>query len=203
MSAPVSIYLRVSTDAQDTENQLHGVLAYASSLGLSITETIHDTASGTTPWQDRPVSYLIAGAEPGDVLIVAEISRIARSTLQVLEIMRAAAERGMVIHIAKSRLVMDGSMQSKIVATMLGLAAEIEREFISARTRESLARRKAAGLKMGRPPGPADRLRLDDLAEQIAKWEQMGLGRRSIARLAKCSPGTLYKWLNRRDKLKT
>lgn len=200
MTTKTTAYLRVSTDQQDTRNQQHGIEIYAAARGLTISETVQDTASGSLLWHQRGVRQIIDNAEPGDILLVAEISRLARSTIQVLEIMRAAAERSMVIHVAKNSLVMDGSMQSKITATILGLAAEIEREFIIARTTESLARRRAAGLPMGRPPGQAERVKLDALAGKIAEWEKLGLGRRSIARLAHCSPSTLYAWLARRSK---
>ena len=59
-------------------------------------------------------------------------------------------------------MVLDQSLPVTITATILGLAAQIEREFISARTKEALARRKAAGLPVGRPKGRATKLMLDD-----------------------------------------
>lgn len=193
-----SVYLRVSTDAQDTENQLHGISQYAQNRGMKLGETIHDTASGKTPWQDRLIGKLLKEAPAGTVILVSEVSRLARSTLQVLEIMQQAAERGLVIHVAKNALILDGSMQSKITSTILGLAAEIERDFISARTTEALAARRAAGLPMGRPKGEADTLALDSKAAKLDEWHAAGLGKRSLAKLANCSPSTIYLWIERR-----
>ena len=136
-------YIRVSTDAQDLNNQRHGVIEYAKKHGLEPLHFFEDTASGKKNWRDRDLGRLLSEAKTGDVLLVAEISRLARSTLQVLEVLQEAAQRGIAVHVAKNNMVMDGSLNSRITAVVLGLAAEIEREFISARTTEALARRKA------------------------------------------------------------
>ncbi len=86
---------------------------------------------------------ILETAKSGDIIIFAEISRMARSTLQVLEILECCVQREIKVHIAKQQMVLDDSMQSRITSTVLGLAAEIEREFISLRTTEALAKRKA------------------------------------------------------------
>jgi DNA invertase Pin-like site-specific DNA recombinase len=80
---------------------------------------------------------------------------------------------------------------------MLGLAAQIEREFIAARTQEALARRKAQGLPLGRPKGPAARVKLDSDQDLIVAYLHKGVSKRSIARILECSPSTLYAWLRR------
>ena len=92
---------------------------------------------------------------------------------------------------------LDGSMQSKIIATMLGLAGEIDREFIRMRTKEALAARKIKGQTLGRPKGPAKRLKLDDKREQIEKYLAMGLGVRAIAKLLDVAQSTLSYYLRR------
>jgi len=194
----VFAYLRVSTDAQDVVNQRHGIEAYCPTRGFVAPLIIEDTASGRTPWQDRPLGKLIEGAEADDVLIVSEVSRLARSTLQVLEIMRQCIDKRVHLHVVKNGIVLDGSMQSKIVATVLGLAAEIERDFISSRTKEALAQRKAAGMQLGRPPGPAKVLTLDKHAVMIDDYLAKGLNKRSIAKLVNVAPNTLYAWLRAR-----
>jgi DNA invertase Pin-like site-specific DNA recombinase len=194
----VIAYLRVSTDAQDVANQRHGVVGYCAKHELHSPIFIEDTASGKTPWQQRQLGTLLDQAEAADIVVVSEISRLARSTLQVLEIMRKCLDKKVHLHIVKSGMVLDSSMQSIIVATMLGLAAEIERDFISSRTKEALARRKAAGMQLGRPPGPAQNLSLDKHAETIDGYLVKKLPKRSIAKLLGVAPNTLYAWLKAR-----
>lgn len=188
-------YLRVSTDAQDVANQRHGVVRYCADKRLLEPIFIEDTASGKTDWRTRPLGQLITRAGQGDVIVVSEVSRLARSTLQVLEIGRECIERGVHLHVAKNGIVFDDTMQSKIVATVLGLVAEIERDFISARTKEALAKRKADGMKLGRPTGPAKKLRLDEHADKIDEYLAKGIDKRSVAKLLDVAPNTLYTWL--------
>jgi len=192
-------YLRVSTSRQDTQNQKLSVLDYCNRHNLVPVKYIEDTSSGRRPWQDRPIGDILTKANGDDHIIVAEVSRLGRSALQVLEILECAAKQQVSVHIAKSNLVMDGSIQSTITATILGLAAEIEREFISVRTREALAQRKTDGAQLGRPKGPAVSLKLDARREQIIDYLKKGVSKRSLARILECAPATLYAWLKRRE----
>ena len=109
-------YLRVSTDHQDAKNQKLGVLDYCNNRGISALTFIEDTVSGKSPWREREIGNILEKAEKGDVIVASEISRLGRSTLQVLEIMEMAAQKGVVVHIAKNNMVLDGSMQSTITA---------------------------------------------------------------------------------------
>lgn len=209
----VYAYLRVSTDAQDVENQKHGILEYANALDLGKVIYIEDSASGKLSWTDRKLGELVnETAAAGDTILFAEFSRIGRSTLQVLEVLKAAVELNIQIHIAKDKIVMDDSIQSTIYATVLGLAAEIERNFITLRTKESLAKRKleleekgffinAKGEKvtqLGRPRGKASITKLDKREKEIKDYLKKGVSKRSIARIVECAPNTLYTWLKRK-----
>ena len=191
-------YLRVSTDAQDVDNQKHGILEYANKHGLTNMTFVEDTVSGQKKWQLRKLGEMVRNAEKGDVLIFAEISRMARSTLQVLEIMEHCTKAGIEVHVTKQNMILDQSMSSRITVTVLGMAAEIEREFISIRTKEALAKRKAAGLPMGRPAGQAEVLKLDAKADEIADLMSKSVNKRSIAKVVGCSHTALYDWMDRR-----
>jgi DNA invertase Pin-like site-specific DNA recombinase len=197
---PTYAYLRVSTDRQDVDNQRYGILEYANTHGLTPVQFVQDALSGRLAWRDRAIGQLLTGmATAGDVVIFAEISRMARSTLQVLEMLEIGMERALHIHIAKQRMILDGSLHSRIAATVLGLAAEIERELIAARTREALAKRKAEGKALGRPRGTKNaRLKLDDHTDAIHRYLDKGLSKRSIAKLLECAESTLYDWLAQR-----
>lgn len=194
-------YLRVSNDHQDVNNQRHGILEYANTHALSPLHFVEDKASGRLQWRSRSVGQLLSEtAQAGDTVVFSEISRMARSTLQVLEMLECSMRRGITVHIAKQQMVLDGSMPSRITATVLGLAAEIEREFISLRTAEALAKRKADGKPLGRPKGrQSARLKLDDREREIRDYLTKGISKRSIAKLVDCAPSTLYDWLKRRQ----
>lgn len=191
-------YLRVSSDQQDIQNQKFGLLDYCNRHHISPLTFIEDTASGKINWRERGIGTILEKANSGDLIIVSEISRLGRSTLQVLEILELAAKKGVSVHIAKNHMIMDGSMQATITATILGLAAQIEREFISTRTKEALSKRRNDGMKLGRPKGQADLLKLDQYQDLILKYLQKGINKRSVAKLVECSPSTLYLWLKRR-----
>ena len=193
-------YLRVSTDRQDIANQRHGILEYANANGLAPVAFVEDAASGRLAWRERALGHLLGStAAAGDIIIFAEISRMARSTLQVLEMLELSMQRELQIHIAKQRLILDSSLNSRISATVLGLAAEIERELIAERTREALAKRKAEGKPLGRPKGAGNAaLKLDAHASDIRDYLGKGVSKRSIAKLLGCAESTLYDWLARR-----
>jgi len=191
-------YLRVSSDGQDIKNQKFGLLEYCNNYNITPLKFIEDTSSGKTNWRERAIGNIIEKAQEGDIIAVSEISRLGRSTLQVLEILELAAKKGISVHITKNHIVMDGSMQATITATILGLAAQIEREFISCRTKEALAKRKKDGIKLGRPKGQAQFLKLDNYRDEILKYLHKGINKRAISKLIECSPATLYEWLKRR-----
>ena len=113
----------------------------------------------------------------------------------MLEIGRECIEKGVHLHVAKNGIVFDNTMQSRIVAVVLGLVAEIERDFISSRTKEALAKRKAEGMKLGRPVGGAKNLKLDKHADKIDGYLAKGINKVAIAKLLDVSPNTLIEWL--------
>lgn len=196
----IYIYLRVSTSAQDTQNQLHGIQQYCQERGIEPDTVVEDTASGSVAWTSRKIGDVLSVADKGDVLLVAEVSRLARNTLQVLEILKFASERQVSVVIVKNGLVFDSSMQSRIIATILGLAAEIERDFISMRTREALAKRKASGKQLGRPHGAlAKSYKLDQKRSEVERYQKLGINMTAISKLVGVSRPTLRAWLGRQQ----
>lgn len=190
-------YIRVSTDAQDLNNQRHGVIEYAQKHGLEPLTFFDDTASGTKDWQEREIGRLLRDvAQKGDVILTAEFSRLGRSALQVLLVLEEAAKCGVVIHIVKNGLVMDGSLNARMMAMAFGMGAEIEREFISRRTTEALAKRKAEGKRLGRPPGAVSaEKKLDKRKDEILDLLKKGVQKTAIAKIVDCTPDTLYRWM--------
>lgn len=93
------------------------------------------------------------------------------------------------VYAVKGNWQLDGSMQSKIMAMVLAMAAEIERELISQRTKEALAAKKQLGMKLGRPVG-SGRSRLDAHRADIERLLAM-VRRRSRLRSVTTSPKSI------------
>lgn len=192
-------YLRVSTNEQDVENQKFGIDAYAKQkFPDQEVDYISDSVSGKIDWRKRKLGDLVNHLQKGDVLIFAEISRMARSILQVLEILREISDKNAEVHFVKSNMVVDKSIQSKMLVTMHGLMAEIERELISARTKEALAKRKNEGHKLGRPFGSNSKtLKADHYKEKIISYIENNVSITDISKLVGISRAALYDWLKK------
>lgn len=196
------IYLRVSTDHQDAENQKTGILDYLTARGMTHVMLHTDTASGASSWRERALYNLIDEAMPGDTIVVAEVSRIGRSTVDVLDYFREATSRGIKTIVTKSGLVVDDSLQSKITTTILALAGEIEREFLLARTAEGYRRARANGVRVGRPPGATSASKISDKGDEIEALLRAGVARSAIARLLGVSRGTVLRFIKRTQEQK-
>ena len=161
---------------------------------------IEEKVSGTKNWKERELGKVFRTLEKGDTVIVSELSRLGRSTLQILEIMKEAKEKGIAVHAVKGGWSLNGSMESKIVLTMFAMIAEIERDLISERTKEGLRARKAAGVKLGRPVGPG-KSRLDKYKDEIIALLKNGSTKTYVARKYETSLPNLYNWLKMNNKL--
>lgn len=191
-------YLRVSTDKQDAENQKLGIVEYAQARNIKIDEFVEDVVSGTKDWQKRALGNIIESAKTGDVLIFAEVSRIARSTLQCLQVLQAAADKQVTVHVAKQQMVFDNSLNSKIIATTLALASEIERAFISMRTKEALKKAKQNGKTLGRPKGKKSvNAKLATNHDEIEKLLKDRVSASAIGRMMKVDRKTVSRYIER------
>lgn len=191
-------YLRVSTDQQDTENQKLGILEYANNRNISIDTFIEDIVSGTKDWQKRALGDIIQSTNAGDVLIFAEVSRIARSTLQCLQVLQVAADKKLIVHVAKQQMIFDNSLNSKIIATTLALASEIERTFISMRTKEALKKAKENGKILGRPKGKlSTNATLAANHKQIESLLKDKVSMAAIGRMMKVDRKTVSRYISR------
>lgn len=147
-------YLRVSTDEQDAQNQTLGINIKAEQLGLTISKWIVDSGvSGTKEPEDRNLGYILKKMKKGDVIIASELSRLGRKTFMVMRILELCMANGVKVYTVKDGYELGDNIQSKVLAFAFGLAAEIERDMISQRTKEALARKRAEGVILGRPIG--------------------------------------------------
>ena len=147
-------YLRVSTADQNTEKNKNEILSFANDKRFGNVDFVEEIVSGKRSWKERKIKTIIDDLGNGDRLIVPELSRLGRSMLEIMEILAIAKEKDIQIYAIKGNWKLDGSVQSNILAMAFAIAAEIEHDLISSRTKEALRARKAAGVKLGRKPGP-------------------------------------------------
>lgn len=191
-------YLRVSTIDQDTEKNKAAVLAFANAKGfIGKVEFVEEKISGLKSWKKRKLNDLVQSMQAGDILIVPELSRLGRSLVEVLEVLNTLKDKEVKVYSVKENFQLNGDdMQSKVMRTMLGLFAEIERDLISARTKEGLAAAKASGKRLGRPKGPG-KSKLDGFRPEIEALLKNGSRKNFVAKRYGVTPATLSNWLKK------
>ena len=190
-------YLRVSTRDQDLEKNKAEILMLANRRDLGHVCFVEETVSGRVSWRQRQIAQVLDDLQAGDRLIVSELSRLGRSMLECVEILSIAAQKGIGLYAVKGEWQLDGTMHSKIMAMVFAMAAEIERELISQRTKEALRVKKAAGVTLGRPRGPG-KSKLDWYQPEIEALLANGSTQKFIATRYGTTEGNLYNWLKKR-----
>lgn len=188
-------YLRVSTEAQDLEKNKLEIEVFCKARSI-VPEYIEEKISGTIDFKDRKLAGILDSLKKGDNLIVSELSRLGRSTLQILQILDIARKKGINVFAIKGNWQLDNTMQSKIVSTMFAMLAEIERDLISERTREALRARAEAGVKLGRPVGYSSS-GLDAHSEKLLKLRAEGYSCKAIGTELGYSAASVSLWLRK------
>lgn len=191
-------YARVSTDRQDAENQRFEIENYLKRQGLEYDEFVEETISGTKNVRDRKIGLLLNELAKGDTLIVSETSRISRRLSEIFSTLQLFIDHGVTVIAVKQSYTFDDSIQSKMVAFAFGIAAEIERELISSRTKEALARKKSEGVVLGRPVGSFkhSHLKLHGKDEQIMLMMGKHLSISALARIFNVNRKTMLVYIN-------
>jgi DNA invertase Pin-like site-specific DNA recombinase len=192
-------YLRVSTEGQDTEKNKAAILAFANQKDFGQVEFIEEKVSGMLSWRERKLGQLIDDLNSEDRLIVPEISRLGRASMfEIMEILSVAKSKGIAIYDIKNGWELNGSLQSEVMAFAFSIAAKIERDLISSRTKEALAARKAAGVKLGRPKGVGKSM-LDPHREAICEQLRQGITKTEIAAAYGCTSANLINWMKKNE----
>ena len=187
-------YIRVSTDKQTVENQRFEIERFCETQGIAIDSWVEEEVSGTVEPEKRKLGKLLKRMTKGDVVICAEISRLGRSLFMIMSILNLCMERGVRVWGLKDGYRLGNDITSKVLAFAFGLAAEIERDLISKRTKEALARKKAEGVVIGRPKGSTRGCILDGREEIIRELRGRGWSCERIARKMFCNRSTVYKF---------
>ena len=189
-------YLRVSTADQDLEKNKADILFFANHHDLGQVNFVEEVASGRKPWRERHIANILEQLQAGDVMIVAELSRLGRSMLECMEILALATQKHIRVYSVKGNWQLDDSIQSKIIALVFSMAAEIERDLISKRTIEALRFKKAQGMTLGRPKG-IGKSKLDIFRPEIESLLANGATQKFIAKRYHTTEANLHHWLKR------
>lgn len=195
-------YARVSTTHQDPERQKACIYEYANAKGWTVDRIIDVKASSGKGDKVRNIDNLRSLVKEGeaDVLIFAELSRLARSVGQIARLVAEFIGYGVELHFVKEGMQLrqgKRDLSAKVMLTMFSLFAEIERDLLIERTTDGLAVVKAKGVKLGRPKGTS---KLDPHEDQIREWRQLGVTQRAMARKLGCTEATICNWLKQKGK---
>ena len=190
-------YIRVSSDKQTVENQRFEISKFCTSHNIAIDGWIEETISGTKSYNKRELGKLLNRIEKDDLIICAELSRLGRNLFMIMEILNICMTKEAKVWTIKDNYRLGDDIQSKVLAFAFGLSAEIERNLISQRTKEALARKKAEGVVLGRPKGRRNKnlnatccSKHNEIVQLIEKHTVPEIAKRkNVAR------GTLYRYL--------
>lgn len=189
-------YIRVSTDKQTVENQRFEIEQFAKMNNLTINKWIEETISGTVEVEKRKLGKLLEQSAKDDVIVASELSRLGRNLLQIMSVLHYCIRHEIKIWTIKDHYRLGHDIQSKVLAFAFGLSAEIERNLISERTKEALARLKADGKVLGRKTGSRNRHhKLDHYKEKIIALLDQHMSQNQIAVLMNVNRNTMNKYV--------
>jgi DNA invertase Pin-like site-specific DNA recombinase len=193
-------YLRVSTGSQDLANQKMAVLDYAKPQRFAVDRFVEAQVSSRKTPAERGIDDLLGTLEAGDRLIVSELSRLGRSLGQVIRIVDELVKRKVRFVAIKEGIRFEGKqdMPTKVMITLFGLFAEVERDLISQRTKEGLAAARAKGRLLGRPKGARGKSKLDGKEGEIRLLLEKTVSKASIAKIVGVSRTALHHFIRTR-----
>ena len=191
-------YIRVSSDKQTVENQRFEINNFCKKEKLIINGWIEETISGTKSYNKRELGKLLKSVKNGDLIICAELSRLGRNLFMIMEILNICMTKECRVWTIKDNYRLGDDIQSKVLAFAFGLSAEIERNLISQRTKEALARKKAEGIVLGRPKGrksAPEKYKLHGKKSLIEELLKAKISKRQIAQICKADRNTLDRYI--------
>ncbi|MEQ3031653.1 master DNA invertase Mpi family serine-type recombinase [Alistipes indistinctus] len=191
-------YIRVSSDKQTVENQRFEISNFCKRENINIDGWIEETISGTKAYDKRQLGKLLNKVQEDDLIICAELSRLGRNLFMIMEILNICMTKECRVWTIKDNYRLGDDIQSKVLAFAFGLSAEIERNLISQRTKEALARKKAEGVVLGRPKGKKsspEKYKLSGRETLIRELLAVGVSKRKIAKICKVDRNTLARFI--------
>jgi DNA invertase Pin-like site-specific DNA recombinase len=197
---PTVAYLRISMGGQSLESQRLAILDYAHRHGLMVQTFVEAYTSARHPGARQGVATLLEQLHPGDLLLVSELSRLGRSVGQIIQLVDRLLKQQVRLVAIKEHIHLNGTqdLQTKVMITLFGLFAEIERDLIAERTKEGLAAARAKGRLPGRPRGSLGTSRLTGHEAEIQTLLAKTVSKASIAKILGVSRSTLHTFIQSR-----
>ena len=177
-------YTRVSTDKQTNDNQKLLILDYAQKhFDEKLKEVFEVVISSSKDKKLRLIDDVIEKLQVGDVLLVYSLDRLGRSTIDTLQILESIKDKGIKLIIIKDNLIIDKAntnSMNEMLLTMLSAFAQLERSYISERTKLGLDRARASGKVLGRKKGQQVKSIYDEHRDKIVELLKLGLSIRKI-----------------------
>jgi DNA invertase Pin-like site-specific DNA recombinase len=192
-------YIRVSTDEQNVENQRFEINNFAKKEWLSIDGWIEETISWMKAYSKRELGKLLKKVKKDDLIICSELSRLWRNLFMIMEILNICMNKECRVWTIKDNYRLWDDIQSKVLAFAFGLSAEIERNLISQRTKEALARKRAEWVILGRPLGRKtdfEKYKLFKFDTKIKKLRSEWKSYSAIGRIIWVNRITVWKYIN-------
>ncbi|WNE40218.1 MAG: hypothetical protein GBAus27B_000285 [Mycoplasmataceae bacterium] len=170
-------YLRVSTEQQNLSNQKLAILDYAHKHNIKISKFEESIISSSRTLAERKILDIFHYLQNGDSLIISELSRLGRSTMEVLSLVNQFIEKGITLIIIKENLTLNkhnrDNITNDVLLTIFAMLGKLEKSLIKQRTKEALSNLKIKGIKLGKPIGTIQKsiydAKLDIIKECLAK----------------------------------
>ena len=205
-------YCRVSTKTQDTDKQKYILFNYANTNKFQFTEIIEVVSSSRKSKKDREIDSLLSMAKEGDYIYIAKLDRLGRNTKEVLEIIEEIKNKKIILHIIQDNIIVNSTDTNPLTTmflTLLSAFAQMERDFISERTKVGLLSSKEKALKEGRTFGKqkgdiSDKTQFEPYKEKIYEYLTLGLSYEKIVKqIGVGSKSSLYSFVKNRNHIKS
>ena len=197
-------YIRVSTDKQTVENQRYEINQFCQKNAFIVDKWIEETISGSKNVDERKLGKLLKKMKKEDILICSELSRLGRNLLMIMGVLNECMNRDIQVWTIKDNYRLGSDINSKVLAFAFGLSAEIERNLISQRTKEALARKRAEGVVLGRPKGSKSaKTKLTGQEQKIRQLLDRKVSYSAIGRILGVHRLTVSRFVNKTAELAT
>lgn len=196
-------YCRVSTASQNLQSQKHLLLEYGYNNNIKFDKIFEIVSSTRKSKKDRDIDSLLENLKSGDALFITKLDRLGRNTKEVLEIIEQIKIKQVTLHILRDNIIIDPNKTDPITTmflTLLSAFSQMERDFISERTKVGLERAKAEGKIIGKQKGAiSNNTQFEPFKDRIYELLDLGLSYQKIVDIIGIgSKSSLYSFIQNR-----